>query len=277
MIYNIERLDIMIAYACNISCKGCISLSDMPRKGVIKYDDLYTDIQYWSKYINPIVVTLFGGEPTLHPQLSQICFTIREYWPNAIIRLITNGYLLNKHDSKLWFELGRVELQISIHRKDHEKLINANILKILQNKKGWKTYKNPVGEIKDHEQTSWVLGDVKIYKSIFAEFIEPYKLENDTIVPHYSDPIQAHAICGSPATPILYKGKLYKCPPVANIMDITGKNWLDYKSCDNVESLPKFVESIGSPEPVCAGCPSIDKAVIVNHLLKENVNVKNLD
>ena len=88
--YIINRLDFNIAYACNIKCKGCISLSDFPRVGVEHFANLVTQIDYWHDYITPKVLTLFGGEPLLHPKLHSLIPIIKSYWPNTIIRLITN-------------------------------------------------------------------------------------------------------------------------------------------------------------------------------------------
>ena len=101
MIRNIPRLDVMIAYSCNISCVGCISLSDFKRDGVAPYADIESWILHWHTLVTPKVVTLFGGEPCLHPRLPAICALVRQHWPNAVIRLITNGYLLNNFCPKL--------------------------------------------------------------------------------------------------------------------------------------------------------------------------------
>ena len=85
----------MVAYSCNLSCKGCISLSDFPRNGIEKFEDLEKSITYWSRHIVPHVVSIFGGEPLLHPKLLQILKLVRENWPHSNIRLITNGYLFD--------------------------------------------------------------------------------------------------------------------------------------------------------------------------------------
>lgn len=272
---KIERLDINIVYACNLSCKGCISLSNFKRKGLMKLSDLENSFIYWSKLINPEIITLFGGEPTLHKKLQEICFLIRNHWKYSKIRLITNGYFLNKFDSEKWFHINNFEIQVSVHRKDHEEILNKNIENILNQRTSWKVKKSK--KLNEHEQVSWTNKDLKIYKSIFANFIEPFDFSNNKIQPHYSNPIIAHSICGSPNTPVLYKNKLYKCPVVANIIDLTGENWFNYTPCENENNLEDFVKNINCAEIVCSGCPDKSNAVIINHLDKENVVVKNID
>lgn len=271
MAQTINRLDLMIAYSCNISCAGCISLSDRKRDGIAGFTEITQWVEHWSRLISPEVVTLFGGEPCLHPRLPEICFVVRQHWPNTTIRLITNGYLLDNFDSSVWFNYAPVEIQISIHRKDHESFINQNIKKILANRQDWQVSKNNNA---GHEQLSWTSEGIKIYKSIFKDFVVPYQAVEQAIKPWYSNAKEAHAICGAPNTPVLYKGKLYKCPAVANAMDLTNENWFDYVPCDGLDNLDQFIAGIGKPEKVCGQCPDRSQAVVVDHFDKKNVIVK---
>lgn len=266
---HIYRLDLMIAYSCNIQCTGCISLSDFKRDGVAKFQDIEEWVSYWSSMVVPEVVVLFGGEPMLHPRILDICKLVRKHWPTSTIRLITNGYLLNKVDSAAWFDYGPFEMQVSVHRADHESLINANIKNILLQKTNWTVTK--CSNEKHHEKLSWNIADFRIYKSWFKDFIVPFK---DDITPWMSDPKEAHSICGSPSSPILYKGKLYKCPAIANAMDLSNKNWFNYKPCESNDTLDEFISNIGIPEPACGQCPNKANAVVINHFDKNNVIAK---
>ena len=261
----------MIAYSCNIACTGCISISDRKRDGVASLEDITLWVNQWSAYITPKVITIFGGEPCLHPKLLDVCNSVRVAWPNAIIRLITNGYLLDNFNPASWFNFGKFEMQVSLHRQDHRARIDSVIKNILLQRTNWTTTRHG-GE--DHKQIAWTSGDVTIYKSIFKDFVVPY---HDDIKPWHSDPIQAHKICGAPATPILYKGKLYKCPAVANAMDISGENWFDYQAYDVTDNLVEFISKIGSPEAVCGQCPDQQQAVIINHFDINNVKTKNIN
>lgn len=268
----INRLDLMVAYSCNISCTGCISLSDFKRDGVASIADISDWVKYWSELVQPRVVVLFGGEPCLHPNLIEICKLVKTHWPNSIIRLITNGYLLDKFDSSSWFEFEPFEIQVSMHREDHRSIIDQAIKNILIKRTGWKTTVND-NDV-DHKQISWQVNQFTIYKSIFKDFVVPFKLIDGQIKPWMSSAEQAHKICGAPNTPILYKGKLYKCPAVANTMDLTQSNWFDYHPCDGTDTLDQFIAGINKPETVCGQCPSNNQAVIIDHMDKKNVVVK---
>ena len=131
-----------------------------------------------------------------------------------------------------------------------------------------------MAHLNKHQQIKFTLGDFAIYKSKFKDFVAPYGLKNSKPIALMSDPKKAHSMCGSPDTPVLYKGKLYKCPPVANLIDLLNENWNNYKSCDNPKDLETFIKLIGCPESVCAQCPDHTNAVIFDHFDKDNVQVK---
>lgn len=272
MKYKIKRMDLNIAYACNLACKGCISLSDFPRKGVDSYESIVESCKTWSNLLEPEVITIFGGEPLIHPRLLDVLFIIREHWPKCIIRLITNGYLLKKYDPTAWLKFGKFEMQISIHRHDHEGIITKEIKRILSATSGWKP-EYPRGT---HTQLGFRKGDVLIYKSKFKDFVMPYKIDKGKPVPFKSDPAKAHSICGSPDTPILYKNKLYKCAPIANLLDVADPATYKYQGLTVKDDLEKFVSDINKPESICSMCPeNINHSI--DHFNKENVIVKNID
>jgi organic radical activating enzyme len=270
--HNLERLDINVAYACNISCAGCISLSNFSRKGVAKLNEIASWIDHWHQYLNINTIVLFGGEPLVNPDIIEICQLIRKYYPTSVLRLITNGYLLDRIDPNEWFKFMPFEIQVSVHRLDHEHLINEQIKKILKVRSNWKTIVH--SGTTQHQQIEFLFENLKIYKSKFKEFIAPYNLINNKLLPFHSDPAKAHSLCGSPATPILYKGQLYKCPAVANLIDYTGENWTNYQECHSPEQLSNFVANIGRPESVCSQCPENLSQHSYNHFELNNVEFK---
>jgi organic radical activating enzyme len=268
---KLDRLDLTVAYTCNIQCLGCISLSDFPRRGVASVDEITQWLEYWSQHLDIDVITLFGGEPLIHPDIIKICQQIRKYYPTSVIRLITNGYLLDRVEPNAWFDFQPFEIQISVHRLDHESTINNQIKKILTVKSGWQTR---VAGLNQHQQIQFAIDEFKIYKSKFKDFVAPYKLVDQKLLPFDSDPTKAHSICGSPNTPVLYKGKLYKCPPVANLIDLTGENWNNYQCCETWEELPNFIAQVGKPEKVCAQCPETQSQHSYDHFNINNVKIK---
>ena len=271
--YRIKRLDFNVAYACNLACKGCISLSDFDRRGVESLQDIESQCNIWSKIVDPSIISIFGGEPLMHPRIEKVLTIIREAWPLAQIRFITNGYLLKRYDPELWFRIGQLEMQISIHRQDHEKLITNEIKRIVSRRKDWKASRSVVD---GHKQLELQNKDLTIYKSKFRRFVMPYKLVNGKPKPYNSDPKKAHKICGNPNVPILYKNKLYKCAPIANLLDVDQDGAYKYDGVGPNGDVESLVKQINKPESICAMCPE-DTSHSFDHFDKENVHVKNID
>lgn len=248
---RIERLDIQLINACNLSCRGCISLSDFNRKGLYTINNLEKDCENWSKKISPKVITLFGGEPLLHPNFAECINVIRTFWPNCTLRLITNGLMLNRFSPDSWFGIDNFEMQISIHRDDDKEKIISELKKILSFST-WKYEKSNLSHI------FWKVKNKKlnfaIWCSKFKDFVQPYDIVDGDIKPCNSNPKNAHSICGSPNTPALLNGKLFKCPPVANILNLKD-NWLGYTGYSVNDDIKEFVKNINQPESVCSGCP----------------------
>mgnify|MGYP003648302783 CR=1 FL=1 len=273
MKYRIKRLDFNVAYACNLACKGCISLSDFDRRGVEPLQDIKEQCETWSKILDPSVISIFGGEPLLHPRIEKVLNLIREHWPTTQIRLITNGYLLRRYDPEMWFGFGALEMQVSVHRQDHEHIITKEIKRIVECRPDWQTKRTLSGE---HKQLELHNKDLSIYKSKFKDFVMPYRLENGELKPFKSNPKKAHSICGSPDTPILYHNKLYKCAPIANILDIDKRGLYKYQGTEADGDVAGLVKKINKPETVCSMCPE-QNSHSIDHFKKENVRVKNIN
>lgn len=273
MRHRIKRLDFNVAYACNLSCKGCISLSDFDRRGVESIADIQQQCDTWSQVLDPSVISIFGGEPLLHPRIEKVLDAIRRAWPDAVIRLITNGYLLRRHDPEKWFRFGALEMQVSVHRQDHEQMITREIKRIVSRRSDWRATR---GSLDGHRQLELHHPDLTIYKSKFRTFVMPYRLEAGELKPFNSDPKKAHGICGSPDTPILYRNKLYKCAPLPNILELDRGKHYTYQGVGPDGDVKHLVDNINKPESVCAMCPD-SAAHSVDHFNKENVHVKDID
>jgi len=275
-VHQIRRLDLNIAYACNVACKGCLSLSDFDRKGVMPFNDVIDSIDTWKGKVYPEILSIFGGEPLLHPKIHDIFSAVRQAWPDTTIRLITNGYLLSKQKVGNFFAHTPFEMQVSVHRLDHEHIINKNIIAFLKHYSDWKIIKVAEPGQGEHHSFKWVRPGFKLWKSKFGEFVIPYNYEGNQLVPFKSNPAKAHAICGNPDVPILYKNKLYKCAPIANLLDLPNTKGYEYNPIDSYGNIDKFIQSIGKPESICSMCPE-SRSHAIDHYGKGEVLVKHLD
>jgi organic radical activating enzyme len=105
--------EIVITNACNLSCGGCCQLVGQFRKDQIWFislDELERNISILKKYppehgeLSPI--TIFGGEPTLHPRWDNIIKILKRNSP-TVFRINTNGRLghqrYQKEDNIVWY------------------------------------------------------------------------------------------------------------------------------------------------------------------------------
>ena len=95
-------------------------------------------------------------------------------------------------------------------------------------------------------------------------------------MPFKSNPAKAHSICGNPNVPILYKNKLFKCAPIANLLDLPNTKGYKYKPINSYDNVDKFVSLIGKPESICSMCPE-SRSHAIDHYAKGEVHVKHLD
>ena len=95
---KIEHLDIPIIRSCNLACVGCMTHSNHNNiKGTVRLNESREWLKFWSERLSPDAITLFGGEPLLHPEFADWAVAVRNIWGNDIpISVNTNGYYLDK-------------------------------------------------------------------------------------------------------------------------------------------------------------------------------------
>jgi hypothetical protein len=95
----------------------CDHFSQLSESWFIEPDALDRDLTHMAKLCNGkcAVITLLGGEPTLHPQIVRCLEISRHIFPNVPLVLLTNGVLLLRMD-ELWEACHRLNIIISITR-----------------------------------------------------------------------------------------------------------------------------------------------------------------
>jgi len=95
---NLNIIDLIITYDCNLKCFGCNVLCDKaPSREYMSIDQIIKFIKEsrgankkWER------IHILGGEPLTHPDILKIIDLLIEYKnsfsPKTIIRLLTNGY-----------------------------------------------------------------------------------------------------------------------------------------------------------------------------------------
>ncbi|MCR5249137.1 MAG: radical SAM protein [Lachnospiraceae bacterium] len=95
---RLEYLEYHISGHCNLKCKGCTHFSNILTREVFGdleqfgRDMLRLQELFWGIY----KIRLLGGEPLLNPELPHFVAAARSAFPDADIRVVSNGLLLRE-------------------------------------------------------------------------------------------------------------------------------------------------------------------------------------
>lgn len=107
-VYDGVELEIHIVDHCNLNCAGCNHFCSLAEPFYISLKDFQEQLELTKIKIPSLKwLMLLGGEPTLHPQLLELCQIARKIFPNIIIEVLTNGKDLS---------------QVIIHKNEFEEL-----------------------------------------------------------------------------------------------------------------------------------------------------------
>lgn len=116
---------------CNLSCAYCNEYDK--HSAPVPLREMLERIDHLAR-LGTAIITLSGGEPTLHPDLDAIIRRIRER--GAIATLITNGYFLTPERIRGLNRAGLDYLQISIDNVQPDE-VSVKSLKVLDRKLEW--------------------------------------------------------------------------------------------------------------------------------------------
>jgi organic radical activating enzyme len=187
-IFHPQGIEVDVVYGCNIKCPQCSHGSQF-LSGYLSVEEFIQWCEPWAERIRPVSFVIIGGEPLLHPQLTEIVKESKRIWHDSSIDLYTNGTLPHRLTPELLESLQGTRVTISTKyyklftKKDYIQEINTTI-KTLQ----------------EHN-----------IHTITRNFTMA-KWFNEDWIPLNNDPQMAFDSCWvrSCSQPI-YKGKLYKC------------------------------------------------------------------
>jgi len=100
---HLHRLVVHLTDHCNLNCKGCTHFSNIARAAFADPDQFATEFEQLSRIFSGITeIYLLGGEPLLHPRVTEFLGTARRFFPGSRINLMTNGLLVTKMDEAFW-------------------------------------------------------------------------------------------------------------------------------------------------------------------------------
>ena len=121
--HKIDKLDIVIARACNLNCQGCVTFSNFSHiRGILRWQDQKDKILPWLDRLEiSDFITLFGGEPLLNPDIMDYLQGITSYYEeigeSTTISIQTNGIRLLENLDIIRFGCNKksIVIDVSLH------------------------------------------------------------------------------------------------------------------------------------------------------------------
>ena len=267
---DIPYLELLVTLQCNNNCDGCCVYSnyDHDRSTMIHQQDIFWDIRYAARTLNPKMVRIYGGEPMMHPDLPNIVKAIANVWPNADRYLVTNallapGFVRRHKDFAEILKTTNTKVQVSFHSSEPAYLEKMQpVLTVIGQ---WVKEHNIYVTIEDHRQFK------RNYHGIGASML-PFNDEN---------PRQSWEICLASQCLNLFKGRLWKCSPIAHLKTIATKfnldlkeEWKPYLEYDGLDinsseaEIRAFLDR--EDESICGMCPAKSQNLYYKNISNKN-------
>ncbi|MCR5595683.1 MAG: radical SAM protein [Lachnospiraceae bacterium] len=232
---RMSYIEYHISFHCNLKCAGCTHFSniiDEERFG--DYEKFCNDLIRLQEFFWGISkIRLMGGEPLLNPELPKFIYAARSAFPDADIRVVSNGLMLRDHHTEILEAMRNTATFFDVSMYPPTRGSINNIYKIC----------------KDNGVKLTVTSDVE-------EFMARMNLQGD------SDIAEAYKACPSSHCNYLYDGHISTCV-MPQVIEIFNKKYgLDIQPGeqdvidiyeDGLDGY-KLMERLKSPMDICRYC-----------------------
>jgi len=104
--------EINLTEHCNLRCAACNHASPHLPKKFASLAEYTEDLRALSQVLHLGELRLVGGEPLLHPELTEFCRMARASGVADVITLVTNGVLLHKLPAEVWQLIDRLWISV---------------------------------------------------------------------------------------------------------------------------------------------------------------------
>lgn len=150
------RYEVHIAEHCNLNCRGCYHCSPLAKPELLTVTEYERDCARLAElYCGEMEsITLLGGEPLLHPEITEFFRITRKHFSVGRISLLTNGILLPNMSEEFWVAAKKYQIDIlttkypinvdyeGIKRKAEQYGVYCNNFNMIVDEKGNKLLEN---------------------------------------------------------------------------------------------------------------------------------------
>ena len=124
----LPQVEFYVTNVCNYNCEGCNRFNNYYFKGHKYWDEHCTEYEEWGRKVDIDTITIIGGEPTLNPDLINWVSGISRIWPNATLKIATNGSRLDLIWNDLYTVLKQHPSQAIVELSIHDKSKTDNLV-----------------------------------------------------------------------------------------------------------------------------------------------------
>ena len=115
MVNNLDYIEFWATRHCNLNCKGCSACSPIKQKWFLNLSSLSADLSRMKFLdINILNINVLGGEPLLHPKITEIFSLVKNFYPHTNLGLLTNGLLLPTMPEDFWHSCQEFNVMIKV-------------------------------------------------------------------------------------------------------------------------------------------------------------------
>ncbi len=107
---RVEAFELHVVEHCNLSCAHCCNMSPYLDEHTMTVEEIDAQCREMATHLKADVFKIMGGEPLLHPNISEVLRVIRKSGISDVVRLFTNGLLLHRMDDDFWRALDQITI-----------------------------------------------------------------------------------------------------------------------------------------------------------------------
>lgn len=267
---SLPYAEFYITNVCNLTCVGCNRFNNVKFKGWQNWNEHKETYRRWSQELELKSISILGGEPLLNPTFTDWVLGLRELWPQARLRIASNGTQLDNHHAfyKVLQNDAKIRFSVCLHNKMHKQELVDKVKNFMVGPFESKFDPIPYRECLTLTDANGVTIDIW-HNWWFHQGAVITNPETGRFTLHQSDPIKAHEICHSKTCHHFENGMLYKCGPSSLFrqfdqqfnLELTDQDRLlinNYRalSIDDDNSTKKeFLDNLENPIDMCKFCP----------------------
>jgi organic radical activating enzyme len=156
---RVEAFELHVTEHCNLRCAHCCNTSPYLPHKTLDPAHIADTLATMSAVLQADVFKIMGGEPLLHPQITEVLRVVRASGVASVVRLFTNGLLLSRMDDDFWRALD--QLTVSTYasapvRREHLALIEdkADRFGVVLNVKPVQHFSQVMHDVRRHDDAA---------------------------------------------------------------------------------------------------------------------------